>query len=107
MPNHIHEIIVIHNKMVGKEYYSVPTGNKHYGLLSKIIKSFKHTCSKIIRLNFNNYRFQYQRSFYDHIIRNQESLNKIRKYIRENPTNWDSDKNNLNKYRSIPTDSVF
>ena len=39
--------------------------------------------------------FKWQRSFYDHVIRNEESLAEIRKYIQDNPKNWDKDINNL------------
>ena len=33
----------------------------------------------------------WQRSFYDHIIRNEKSLNEIRGYIIANPCNWQTD----------------
>jgi len=36
----------------------------------------------------------WQRSFHDHIIRNERSLNAIRRYIAKNPTNWDQDVDN-------------
>ena len=39
--------------------------------------------------------FQGQKSYYDHIIRDESSLNNIRLYIRQNPQNWDTDKNNF------------
>jgi REP element-mobilizing transposase RayT len=38
----------------------------------------------------------WQRSFHDHIIRNEIELNKIREYIIKNPKNWETDRNNLN-----------
>ncbi|MDZ4710772.1 MAG: transposase, partial [bacterium] len=34
----------------------------------------------------------WQRNYFEHIIRNNESLNKIRTYIINNPENWDEDK---------------
>ena len=37
----------------------------------------------------------WQRSFFEHVIRNEKSLNKIRAYIRDNPLNWELDKDNL------------
>ncbi len=49
-------------------------------------------------INDNNLNISgkiWQRSFYDHIIRNDESLNKIREYIVFNPLTWDKDENNL------------
>ena len=65
--------------------------NKHYGLLSKVIKSFKEIVIKSIRKKYNNYEFAWQRSFHDHIIRDQRSLNNIRQYIKNNPSKWEFD----------------
>lgn len=36
-----------------------------------------------------------QYNYYEHIIRNDESLYKIRQYIVNNPLQWDIDKNNI------------
>ena len=36
----------------------------------------------------------WQRSFYDHIIRNEENLNRIREYIQNNPLKWAFDRYN-------------
>ena len=36
----------------------------------------------------------WQRSFHDHIIRNEESLDNIRAYVQNNPLKWESDINN-------------
>jgi len=36
----------------------------------------------------------WQRSFHDHIIRHERSLNAIRRYIAKNPMNWDQDVDN-------------
>ncbi len=115
MPNRIYGIIIIDNTTVGTEHCSVPTvgksmnsvGTEHcsvptvgksmkvnYGLLSKIVKSFKEITLKIMRKNYNNYEFSWQRSYYDHIIRNEKSLLKIRKYIYYNPVKWELDRNN-------------
>jgi len=38
--------------------------------------------------------FSWQSNYYDRIIRNEEELQKIRKYIIENPLKWEFDKNN-------------
>ncbi len=37
----------------------------------------------------------WQRSFYDHIIRNEKSLNEIKEYILNNPATWEDDENNI------------
>lgn len=36
----------------------------------------------------------WQRNFYEHIIRNDSELNRIREYIKTNPPMWDRDRNN-------------
>jgi hypothetical protein len=36
----------------------------------------------------------WQRNYYEHIIRNDESLNNIRKYIVNNPMQWALDREN-------------
>lgn len=105
MPNHIHGIIIIkenYDNVVRTEQCSVPTDNtnkmskrKNYGHLSKIVKSFKDIVTKVIREQFNDFGFQWQRSYYDHIIRNETSLAKIREYIVNNPLKWDLDKDNI------------
>ncbi len=88
MPNHIHGLIEITNS-VRTEQCSVPT-KKNYGLISKIIKSFKNTVTKQIRTFFPD--FAWHRSFYDHIVRNDKELEKIHEYIIFNPEKWELDK---------------
>ncbi|MDP8212340.1 MAG: transposase [Candidatus Zapsychrus exili] len=86
MPNHIHGIIIINKRA---EASPAPT-------LSKMICSFKSKCTNeyMFHIKQNNLNVScklWQRSFYDHIIRNEESLHKIREYIINNPVNWDKD----------------
>ncbi len=38
----------------------------------------------------------WQRNYYEHIIRNDESLNRIRRYIADNPARWALDRENTN-----------
>jgi REP element-mobilizing transposase RayT len=44
-------------------------------------------------LSFN--KRLWQRNYYEHIIRNEYELNRIRQYIQNNPKNWNEDRNNL------------
>ena len=41
----------------------------------------------------NKVRFEWQKSFYDRIIRNEKELYLIRKYIEDNPLRWEIEKN--------------
>jgi len=34
----------------------------------------------------------WQRNYYEHIIRDEDELNHVRKYISDNPKNWENDK---------------
>jgi putative transposase len=36
----------------------------------------------------------WQRNYYEHIIRDEEELNRIRQYITDNPARWDDDPEN-------------
>ncbi len=96
MPNHIHGIIVIdkNNLIVGNaDLRSLQTKIKTKNirtkmLLSKIIHGFKSSVSRKINQTI------WQRSFYDNIIRNEQSLCAIREYIRSNPLKWNEDEKN-------------
>ncbi|MCX7840424.1 MAG: hypothetical protein N2559_13375, partial [Anaerolineae bacterium] len=62
--------------------------------LGAIIGQFKSVCTKRIwRAGYRD--FAWQARFYDHIIRNERALNRIRAYIANNPARWELDRNNL------------
>jgi len=92
MPNHLHGIIKI---VETQNLASLRRGNK-FGPQSKnlasIIRGFKIGVKKWATIN--NVNFDWQPRFYDHIIRDENDLNRIRKYIRENPARWEFDRNN-------------
>ncbi|MFH1847055.1 MAG: transposase [Candidatus Omnitrophota bacterium] len=67
--------------------------------LGKIVRYFKARTSKIIHDSIME-NFKWQRSFYDHIIRNDRALNNIREYIINNVEKWDDDTNNIKNYQS-------
>ena len=117
MPNHIHLIIFIMNTVVGADLCVSPEyGTKHYSSrnqgrhigqplrqqndIPQIIQWLKTmTTNEYIRnVKQNNWKpFDqklWQRNYYDRIIRNEKELAKIRKYIFENPSKWELDKNN-------------
>ncbi|MBU2542219.1 hypothetical protein KJ785_01500 [Patescibacteria group bacterium] len=73
-----------------------PTGVDEIKILPlyNIIGALKTTSSKHIhRHGFAN--FKWQRSFYDHIIRNEKSYFAIQNYINQNPAIWWRDRNNI------------
>ncbi len=103
MPNHIHGLIEISNVCRDEALPRLYVGNNSKmseispksGSLSAIIGSYKSIVSKMVRKQFNPITFAWQSRFYDHIIRNEISLNKIREYIRINPEMWERDRNNV------------
>ena len=74
MPDHVHLIIKIEN---GTMWASSPT-NK----VANIVRSLKVLTTKEIGKPI------FQRSYYDHIIRNQNDYNEIWEYIENNPKKW-------------------
>jgi REP element-mobilizing transposase RayT len=72
-----------------------PTENSHNKLksnsLGSIIGQFKSVVTKKIR-KMENIHFKWQRNYWEHIIRDENDLNRIRTYILENPLKWTYDK---------------
>ena len=100
MPNHVHGIIIIHdNRIVGAGSEPAPTEpapTKRHGL-PEIIRQFKTFSGKRI----NQWRGAtgipvWQRNYWEHIIRDENDLNRIREYINNNPFDWESDNENPN-----------
>lgn len=105
MPNHIHGIIEINRSNI-VDCGSVGTGRdvgsgRDLSLqrqptipkiksLSELIGAFKTTVSKQIHL-VGFPEFAWQRSFHDHIIRNESSYQNIIHYILNNPSKWQED----------------
>ncbi len=92
MPNHIHVIIDIernNGKIVRNGFKPFPTTKEHW--LSEIIRWFKTFSSRKIHQSWLQ-SFKRQKSFYDHIIRNESDLQRIQEYIELNPYNRDAEK---------------
>ena len=108
MPNHIHGIVIIdNNDNIGRRdvWQNVSTQtttnpkNKFMAeispssnSLSMMIRQFKSAVTRHARQIMP--QFGWQRNYYDHIIRNEKSLEKIREYIFHNPAMWSRDRNN-------------
>jgi REP element-mobilizing transposase RayT len=105
MPNHVHGIIEIKRTDVGTDR-DLSTNENHDSLsmgtghdlslpkiksLSELMGAYKTTVSKQIHL-LGYPGFAWQRSFHDHIIRDDQSYNNISEYILNNPQKWEEDK---------------
>ncbi len=81
MPDHVHGIVGIDRGRMKRSGVKDPPKVRS---LSSLIGGFKMRASKRIHLAGYD-SFRWQSSFYDHIIRNERSLHKIIRYIKENP----------------------
>ena len=104
MPNHVHGVIVIthtdeqYGDVVGANNHSplqpTHTTNQHPRGTSKtvgaIVRGYKIGVTKWFRKN-TQVRDVWQRNYYENIVRNNDDLNRIRKYINENPFHWNED----------------
>ena len=88
MPNHVHGIVIIVGAgSVGAG--SEPATKKTTHALSEIVRGFKTFSARRI----NEHRRTpgiavWQRNYYEHIVRGEESLRRIERYIVENPARW-------------------
>ena len=63
--------------------------------LGRLIGAFKTVSTKRVnRLHNLSGSPLWQRNYFEHVVRNEESLTKIRLYIRDNPLRWEFDKEN-------------
>lgn len=89
MPNHIHGIVIIKNRMsqsvTGTDRYQ----NQGNNTVSSIIGSYKSAVSK--HGHRLGYTFRWQSRFHDVIVRDQNRYQRIRNYIVKNPHHWDDD----------------
>jgi REP element-mobilizing transposase RayT len=101
MPNHVHGILIINQSDVNA-IPSLPSpqpkrnggfaGDKNpmfHENISRIVRWYKGRCA--FEIHKVHAEFAWQPRFYDHIIRNAESFERIQNYIANNPRNWSDD----------------
>jgi REP element-mobilizing transposase RayT len=104
MPNHVHGIIVIgggeviRTDVVGRDVACnvstdppMSTISPPAGSLGAIVRSYKSAVTRWTRMN-GYAGFAWQERYYDHLIRSERTLEKIRGYIVANPARWDPNK---------------
>ena len=98
LPNHVHGIIWI----TGDDFSSGRGGfeTRPYAdlprqPLSEIVRAFKtFSARRINELRRTPGAPIWQRNYYEHILRSESELNRVREYILANPFNWESDQEN-------------
>ena len=89
MPNHLHGILIIYDTCRGGSR-TAPTKP-----LGRLIGAFKTVSTKRINMRQGTPGTKlWQRSFYDHVIRDDDDLNRVREYIQNNPLRWALDEEN-------------
>jgi REP element-mobilizing transposase RayT len=95
MPNHIHGIILVGAQFIAPS--AAPDKNQgamnRAPTLGQIVRAYKASSTRLIRSRANA-NFAWQRNYYEHVIRNEESFNGIRQYILDNPFRWHLDREN-------------
>lgn len=109
MPNHFHGIIIRRDNSCGYPLSRYPSIARQRGksghpqgdapALGDIIGAFKSLCvnawlREIKTENINARAKFWQNSYYEHVIRDEEEMNRIRQYIVDNPLQWELDREN-------------
>ena len=111
MPNHVHGIIILVGAGTGAcpDNPGQPQGVAPTGTMSlpDVVHWFKPLTTARYRrgvlyggwLPFPGRLWQ--RNYYEHVIRNDEELNRIRQYIIDNPARWEEDPENPDNAGSV------
>ena len=95
MPNHVHGIVWLIGDDVGAHGRAPLQWQRLAKSLGSFIAGFKSAVTKCI----NEYRHTpgtpvWQRNYYEHVIRDDASLDRTRQYIIDNPARWAFDREN-------------
>lgn len=72
------------------------------GSLGCVVAGFKQAVTlRIRRLQGLNKERIWQRNYYEHVIRDEVELNRVRQYIHENPLTWASGRTTVRPYSYI------
>ena len=101
MPNHVHVIFIILSReghRPSPTYSNSDSNLNSNDSLTDIMRGFKtFSANQINKTIQSEKKFKWQKSFHDHIIRNESSLQTIREYIVNNPATWTEDEENINR----------
>ena len=83
MPNHVHGIIILGDN----------SGPRHG--IPEIVRGFKTYSGRRVNECRGKGGALWQRGYYEHVIRNEKGLGRIRGYIANNPARWADDPDNI------------
>jgi REP element-mobilizing transposase RayT len=94
MPSHLHGVIILAPTAASKGAASKGAASSA-PTLGQIIRAFKSLGAiEANRTLGSSGRPFWQRNYYEHVIRDEDELNIIRRYICDNPRNWLDDPDN-------------
>ena len=96
MPNHLHGLITLNPQC------EIPNAQAHPDL-NAVVGLFKSAATrKVNAANATPGLHLWQRSYYDHAVRTEEGLARIREYIANNPIEWELDEYNPERRQRRP-----
>jgi REP-associated tyrosine transposase len=113
MPNHLHGIVIFPDGRAATR--AAPTGvgdesvvggsfsGARVPTLGVVVGAFKSMSTGayvrgVKAKGWPGFRLRlWQRNYYEHVIRDEAALNRLRRYVDENPAQWSFDDENLNR----------
>lgn len=98
MPNHVHGIVIVGAQFIApSDGFGTATIDQgainHAPTLGEMVRAYKAASTRLIR-QAGTPDFAWQRNYYEHVVRDEESLDRIRQYILNNPVRWEFDREN-------------
>ena len=93
MPNHVHLVLWIAGE-AQTEAFESRFGPQKSKSLPTIIGGFKSAATRAVGLARAEKTDVWQRRFFDRIVRTEDQLLNVRRYIENNPANWPDDRCN-------------
>jgi REP element-mobilizing transposase RayT len=80
---------------------SIPPRGTQSGSIGAIIQNFKSVATRRVNRITRNSGTLWQRNYHEEMIRNEKAYENIRRYIVENPLNWNEDEENPLKFKPM------
>jgi REP element-mobilizing transposase RayT len=95
MPNHVHGVIILTDDHLHPLLSQSPPKGKPLHGIAEIIRGFKTITARLINQKRNSPgKPLWQRNYFDRVVRNEKELSRVRKYILDNPVQWEVDHDN-------------
>lgn len=112
MPNHVHGIIMVEEKVGAIHELPLQNRSQKMGrrqmLIPKMVGRFKMKSSKLINAIRDTRNMSvWQRNHHEHIIRDEGSLNLIRECIKNKALTWNLDRENIDREGEDEFDAWF